>query len=410
MKRVKNVGVALALSALAAWSLPGVSHAQAREVKLALVAPLSGPWARAGEMMRQGAELAVDDINRAGGIKSLGGAQLKLVVADAGDTPEKARNAAQRLQAEHPDLSGGAGAWLSSFTLAVTEMTERAHLPWLANSFSDQLTDRGFKYVFQTGPTGAKLAQVSLDTTMDMATKAGGSPPQTIGVITENTAAPLNILKTMREGGFERHKLKVVLDEVYTPPLSDATSLVQRVRSSRPDLLLVLATGIQDNKLLIEKLNEFGLGRNRLPLLILGAQAAAPEFVKLLGKDLTQGTMALFSVWPTKEHADLVARFKEKYKEPWMGQDPMWSYGDIWLLKQALEDAKSADREKVAAALRAMDLKDGPASFYTGGHVQFDEKGRRLDAGAVIVQWQQGAPVLVYPPEQAVAQPEWKRK
>lgn len=410
MMRSKRPGAALAISAALAMAWSGLASSQQKEVKMAVVAPLSGPWARAGEMMRQGAELAVEDINRAGGIKSMGGAKARLIVADAGDTPEKARNAAQRLLAEHPDLVGGTGAWLSSFTLAVTEMTERAGLPWLANSFSDQITDRGFTHVFQTGPTAAKLAELSLATTVDMATKAGGTAPGTIGLITENTAAPLGMLKTMREKEFARNRLKVVLDEVYTPPLSDATSLVQRVRSSRPDLLLVLATGIQDNKLLIEKLNEFGLGRNRLPLLVLGAQAAAPEFVRLLGKDLTRGTMAIFSVWPTKDHAALVSRFKEKYKEPWMGQDPMWTYGDIWLLKQALEDAGSSDREKVTAALRGMDLKDGPAAFYTGNRVRFDEKGRRLDAGAVIVQWQNAMPVLVYPPDQAVAEPEWIRK
>ncbi|MGD9941661.1 MAG: ABC transporter substrate-binding protein [Burkholderiaceae bacterium] len=383
--------------------------AQATEVPVAVVAPLSGPWARAGQMMRQGAELAVDDINASGGIKSMGGAKLRLIVADAGDTPEKARNAAQRLQSEHPQLAGGIGAWLSSFTLAITEITERAGIPWLANSFSDQLTDRGFRYVFQTGPTGTRLAQVSLPTVVEMATSAFGKAPQSIGVITENTAAPLSILKSMREGGFARHGLKVSLDEVYTPPLSDATSLVQKVRASRPDLLLMFATGIQDNKLLIEKLNEFGLGKGRMPVVVLGAQAASPEFLRLIGKDLTEGVMALFAVWPTKEHAELVDRFKARFKEPWMSQDPMWTYGDVWLLKDAIEIAGSGDRERVAAALRTMDLGKGAAAYYTGRRVRFDDKGRRLDAGAVIIQWQDGLPVLVYPPDQAVAKARWQR-
>ena len=121
-------GLALAAIAIA----PAL--AQQSEVKIALIAPLSGPWARQGDLVKKGAEMAVDDINNAGGIKSLGGAKLKLVVADTGDTPEKAKNAAQRLLSQEPDLVAGEGAWLSSFTLAVTEVTERADLPWFTLS------------------------------------------------------------------------------------------------------------------------------------------------------------------------------------------------------------------------------------------------------------------------------------
>ena len=120
---------------------------------MAMIVPLSGPWARQGQLLRQGADMAIDEINKSGGIKSLGGAKFELVAADAGDSTEKAKNAAQRLLAEQPDLIGGFGSWLSSFTLAVTEVTERAQLPWLTLSYSDAITGRGFKFVFQTSPT-----------------------------------------------------------------------------------------------------------------------------------------------------------------------------------------------------------------------------------------------------------------
>ena len=83
----------------------------------------------------------------------MGGAKLELVAIDAGDSAEKAKNAAQRLVAQEPDVVGGMGAWLSTFTLAVTEVTERAEIPWLTLSYADTITDRGFKYVFQTSPT-----------------------------------------------------------------------------------------------------------------------------------------------------------------------------------------------------------------------------------------------------------------
>ncbi|MEA2928534.1 MAG: branched-chain amino acid transport system substrate-binding protein, partial [Hyphomicrobiales bacterium] len=137
--------------------LAGPAGAQT-EVKVGLIAPLSGPWARQGDLMLKGGNLAIEHINAAGGIKALGGAKMKLLTFDAGDSVEKAKNAAQRMVAQEPDLVGVTGAWLSSFTLGVTEVTERAELPVLTLSYSDALTARGFKYIFQTSMPGGAQA------------------------------------------------------------------------------------------------------------------------------------------------------------------------------------------------------------------------------------------------------------
>ena len=109
-------------------------RAQGKPVKIAVIAPLSGPWARQGTLIKWGAETAANEINAGGGIKSMGGAKIELVLIDAGDSAEKAKNAAQRLIAQEPDVVGGMGAWLSTFTLAITEVTERAQLPWITLS------------------------------------------------------------------------------------------------------------------------------------------------------------------------------------------------------------------------------------------------------------------------------------
>src|SRR5260370_17484375 len=74
------------------------------EVKAGLLVPISGLYARPGMVMREGAEMAVDHINAQGGVKSLGGAKLKLVVLHSGDTTEKAKNTAQRIRAQQPAL------------------------------------------------------------------------------------------------------------------------------------------------------------------------------------------------------------------------------------------------------------------------------------------------------------------
>jgi branched-chain amino acid transport system substrate-binding protein len=91
-----------------------------------------------------------------------------------------------------------------------------------------------------------------------------------------------------------------------------------------------------------------------------------------------------------------------------MTQNGISTYTDMWVIKAALEQAGKADREAVAQALRTMD--GGPAKFYPGGLIKFDQMGRRVDAGLTIIQWQSGVPVTVYPPELAVAQPIWPKK
>src|SRR5262249_25601220 len=133
--RLKKFRVGLLAALVGATSFCASSLAQApvgaaaKPVKIALIAPLSGPWAKQGKVMEISARMSVEHVNKGGGIRSLGGAPLELVVFDTGDSVERAKNAAQRMVAEQPELVGATGAYLSSFTLAVSEVTERAELP-----------------------------------------------------------------------------------------------------------------------------------------------------------------------------------------------------------------------------------------------------------------------------------------
>ena len=392
-----------ALFSTQAWS-------QAKEIKVAIIAPISGPWARPGQLIQMGAQMAVDEINAAGGIKSQGGAKLRLIVADAGDSAEKAKNAAQRLIAQEPDLVGGTGAWLSSFTLAVTEVTERAQIPWLTLSYADSITERGFKYVFQTSPVASSQSMGSIPVLMDIAKSATGKPLTSVGIIGDNTASPVFFLKPLREGGLTKMGLKITMDETFTPPLSDATPLIQKVRNNRPDALLFLSTTVSDLKLGLEKLNEFRLAKGAVPVIANGAHMGAPEVLKNVSPDLLEGVIFIFANWNLKGHEAINENFKKRTNEPWITQDAITAYGDMWILKEALERAKAADKVKVADEIRKMDIKDGPAGVAFPGGVKFDEKGRRMNAPLVMVQWQKGVPVTIAPPDRALGKVLWPKQ
>src|SRR5437660_9074105 len=155
------------ISGAAAVGLSTIARAQQpAEVKVGLIVPLSGIYTRPGQVMRMGAEMGIEHINAQGGIKALGGAKLKLVVIDCGDTTEKAKNAAQRMVAQDTDLVAATGAYLSSFTLAVTEVTERAQLPVLTLSYPGPLTERGFRVISQTAAPARVPSKIHLTLVM----------------------------------------------------------------------------------------------------------------------------------------------------------------------------------------------------------------------------------------------------
>jgi branched-chain amino acid transport system substrate-binding protein len=394
--------------ALAALTLSATAAMAQQAVKVGLIVPLSGPWARQGQVMRVGAEMAIEHINAAGGVAALGGAPLELVIFDTGDSVERAKNAAQRMVAEEPDLVGITGSYLSSFTLAVSEVTERAELPMLTLSYSDLITSRGFKYIFQTSPSGVKQAEDALPILMDLAQTASGVRPERLGIVMDSTAASVAFVKPVKAPeSLTALGLELVVDEVFTPPLSNATPLIQRVRATRPDIFLLLPTAVSDAKLLIEKMNEFRLGNGRLPTVSNGSAMGDPDLRANMDPALLEGVMSIVANWNAKGQEEITAEYIERSGEPWLTQNPLCAYGHIWILKTALEQAGRADRAAVAEAIRTMDITDGAARFFPGNRVRFDEFGRRIDAELLVVQWQNGEPLTIYPTEAALAAPIW---
>ncbi|CAM4347327.1 MULTISPECIES: ABC transporter substrate-binding protein [Bordetella] len=405
MKKQSMVASVVSMALGASLLLGGGALAEPAPVSVGLIAPMSGIYARYGQVMRMGAEMGVKDINDQGGIKALGGAKLKLIVVDSGDSTEKAKSAAERMVADYPGLVAATGAYLSSFTLAATEVTERAELPMLTLSYSDLITSRGFKYVFQTSAPAGKQAEIALPSILDLAQQASGKRPKTVAIVTDNTAASLSTVKALKDGLLKKNGLELVVDETFTPPLADASSLIQRVRSRRPDLLFFLPTVISDAKLILEKMNETNV---KVPVISFGIAIAEPEVLNTVSPALLNGVMSAVGNWGAKGQEALIQRMKTEYKEPWMTQNAISTYGDMWIMKAALERAGKADREAVGQAMHTLD--EGPSRYFPGGEIKFDEAGHRVGATLTVIQWQDGVPVTVFPQEQAVAQPIWPGK
>jgi branched-chain amino acid transport system substrate-binding protein len=377
----------------------------ADDVKIALVAPLSGRWARQGQLKKMGAEMAIEEINSQGGIKALGGAKLVLREADAGDSVEKAVSAAQRVLTREK-ISAGIGSWLSSFTLGVTEVAERLQIPWLSLSYADSITERGFKYTFQTSPVSSVQAAQALDLVTDLAQK-NKRPIKKAAIVGDNTAATVFFFKPLREKLLAAKGIELVMDEVWTPPLADATAIVQKLRATQPDIMFYGGTNFPDSIQVLQKIKEFGV---KTPIQGVGAWLVTPEYVKAVGKELLDNIQTVVAAHPLKGQEAFVQKFIQRTGEPFLTQDPLCTYAHVWLIKEAIEQAKSAEPKAIRDALARIDLSSGPAatSFYPS-RIKFDERGRRVGAAPIIVQWQGGEPFTVVPTAVATRPVVWNK-
>lgn len=387
---------------LAPLALPPTALA-AEEVKIALVVPLSGRWARQGQLEKMGADMAIAEINAQGGIKALGGAKIVLREADAGDSVEKAVSAAARVLTREK-ISAGIGAWLSSFTLGVTEVAEREQVPWFTLSYADTITERGLKYVFQTSPVAGAQAVKALDLVLALA-QANKTQIKKAAIVGDNTAASVFFFKPLREKLLAAKGIELVADEIWTPPLPDATPVLQKLRSTHPDIVFFSATALPDSIQVLQKVKEFGL---KVPIMGNGVWLLMPETVAAVGKELIDNVMSTVAAHPLKGQDDLVKRFKQRTGEPFMVQDALMAYVHVWLIKEAAEIAKSSDPRAIRDVASKFDLRSGPAaSTLVPGRIRYDERGRREETTPIIVQWQGGEPFTIAPAEFATRKPIW---
>jgi branched-chain amino acid transport system substrate-binding protein len=404
-RMLRTLALTLTLLLVASVVVPPPPAPAADDVKIALVAPLSGRWARQGQLKKMGADLAIEEINSQGGIKALGGAKIVLREADAGDSVEKAVSAAQRVLTREK-ISAGIGSWLSSFTLGVTEVAERLQVPWLTLSYADSITERGFKYTFQTSPVSSVQAEQALDLVTDLARK-NNHPIKKAAIVGDNTAATVFFFKPLREKLLAAKGIELVVDEVWTPPLADATAIVQKLRATQPDIVFYGATNFPDSIQVLQKVKEFSV---KSPIQGVGAWLVTPEYVKTLGKEMLDSIQTVVATHPMKGQEEFVKKFTQRTGEPFMTQDPLCTYGHVWLIKEAIEQAKSADPKAIRDALAKIDVTSGPAAtaFYPN-RIKFDERGRRIGATPLIVQWQGGEPFTVVPTAVATRPVAWHK-
>src|SRR5262249_57123618 len=144
------------------------------------------------------------------------------------------------------------------FTLGAREGAERLEVPGLSLPYADSITERGFKSTFQPSRVSSLQAEQALELVTDLA-KKNNRPIKKAGIVGDNTAASMFFYKPLREKLLAAKGIELVVDDVWTPPLADATAIVQKLRSTQPDIVFYGATNFPDSIQVLQKVKEFNV-------------------------------------------------------------------------------------------------------------------------------------------------------
>jgi branched-chain amino acid transport system substrate-binding protein len=379
--------------------LPRRARAQGAAVNVGVILPLSGANAQFGINSRNGIELVAEEINAAGGIKALGGAKINLVVADSTSTPTTAATVAQRLITQN-EVTAILGAFASSLTIAISEVTERRDIPLLTMSFADQITGRGFKNIFQVVAKASAIGKAQFDYTMAIAGAAGQKLGK-VAIMYEDTAYGTAQAGGLRAGA-KAAGVEIVMDDAYPLGITDATPLINKLRGSGAQAVFPVSY-LNDSLLIIRTMRQ---QRITMPAVGGAAGYVIPDFEKGLG-EFAEGVL---SIAPANYdyRPELTERFRKKFGY-FMVHEALEHAVCLDVLAQALERAKSAKPEEVVKHLRGARFEGGWARAMTGDAVQFDDTGLNTLSVPVMTQWRKKELVTVWPKEVAKGEAVWEK-
>jgi branched-chain amino acid transport system substrate-binding protein len=385
--------------AMSLFLIQGCSKAQARQPKhltIGVLAPMSGDHSDKGRDCLNGILLAVEDINEAGGIPSLGGARFEVVLGDTWGDPELGGQQARRLIEEERVLAI-IGSYQSEVTTVATQVAEKFETPFLVYvSIADILMERGFRYSFRIQPNAIHYARAQVGFLLDLEA-AAGYKVRRVALIHENTDSGASAAMAQKRALWEAG-IDVAVEVSYEAVgVSDLRAEVAEVLAARPDAVLEI-TQLKDSVLIRRELAKAG---STVPLLDLAGGTVSPEYVRSLG-ELAEGTL---SVVEFSKHAsggqDLDRRFRESFGADITGGSA-YAYQAVLVLADALERAGTSDRRKLRDAIAATDMPRGERLIIPAERIRFDESGQNEDARLFIAQIRGGEWVPVWPPDQAV--------
>ena len=356
--------IAAGAAAAASFGVPTLLRAQAKPVKVGLVNPMTGFLAYSGAQCRLGAVLAIDEINAAGGIKAMGGAKLEPLLGDNQAKPEVGVSVVEKMNEE--GVAAYIGCFSSAVALPSTQAAAKYNTPFIIDiGASDNIVNRGLKNVFRLMPgftTTVNDAIVGLGEI----NKAAGGPAKSAVLVHEESEFGTGTAKLLA-GKLPGIGIEVKEVMKHANPTRDFANVALRIRSLKPDLV-IMSNYVNEYMLLARTLHQQKVDLAGM-FSVLGG-GFNYKFVKEL-PEVAQYMLDM-NMWfdPTNPKAQAMKKRVEA-KGDLFTFEVYLSYSAVKLLADSLERARSADKEKLLAALESSTWSDhlmpyGPTKFVNG--------------------------------------------
>lgn len=360
----------------------GKGPADSSTIKIGAVLPLSGDAAPLGDQSQKAMQMAVDEINAAGGIKSMNGKKLELVFGDSQGNQQVGVSETTRLITKEK-VALLTGAYQSGITLPASQEAEKNKKVWFASVPSDDaITTRGFKYVFRIADTSHMRVQSQVRFLDDM--KKKGTDIKTVALVYENSSWGQGVAKYWKED-LPKAGYQIVLDEAYDRKATDLSPVVNKVKTANPDAVMMVSY-VQDATLLAKGFHQ----QKVTPKAFISTSGgtADPMFLKNAGEDALNWLDV--SAWEPDVNRPGSKELDKKYFDKFsahLSGEGVKEYVGIYTIADALERAKSTDTEAIRKALVETNITQGPTQIYTKT-LHFDNQQTLPDPSLVMAQFQ----------------------
>lgn len=374
----------------------GSSGGSSGNIKVGALFCVTGELAALGTDCMNGLQFAVDEINPAGGIKSMGGAKIELVKADSQGKPDVALSEVQRLN-QQDKVSLIIGTYQSAVAVPVAAACERAGLPFLVSmAVADAVTQQGYKQVFRICSTADYYAKNSVDVAAAMGQLAPTyRPVKRVALLHEDTdfgqSTSAGQIKYLKEAG-----LTLCANVAYPAASADLTTQLEKVKTSNPDMVLTV-TYLNDSVIITQTREK--LGMTDILFLDCSGGTVDPQFVKKLGP-AANGILTefAFSRFGGPAPKTVNKKFLAKYGSD-MTENSGTGYQAGYVLAKALEAAGSSERSKIRDALAAVELDaaKGDMIVMPAPKIKFGADGQNEYQALFACQIQDGVPLPFWP-------------
>lgn len=348
---------------------------------------LTGTYAKLGKYQHEGYQLCQKELNAKGGLL---GRKVEFIVYDDQSTPATGVRLYEKLITEDR-VDAVMGPYSSPITEAVANVTEKYRKVMVSPlAATTSIFKKGRKYIFMV----ISPAEVYLEGLIDIAARRG---LKTVAVVNEDTlftkSSALGVIDMARKRG-----MQVVHHEAYPKGNQDFSAMLTKIRALNPDVIAA-STYFDDAVAITRQMRELNVNPRMYGVTVGGD---LPEFYDLLKKnaEFVYSATQWDDVLPYPGIKEFTAAYKAEF-----GREPVYhsaaGYAGCLIYAEGVKRAGTLDSDKVREQLLKLEMK---TPF---GDYKVDETGFQVAHKMVLLQWQDGRKMIVWPDEVANAKPRF---